>query len=69
MKLDLRIPIGLMFGIIGIILMIYGFFSEHDIYNRSLKINVNLWWGVILFVFSIVMLLLAMRANRKISKD
>jgi hypothetical protein len=68
-KLDLRIPIGLMFGVIGIILMIYGIFSEHSIYDRSLKININLWWGIMLFGFGIVMLLLAMRASHKLSKD
>jgi hypothetical protein len=66
-KLDLRIPIGLMFGVVGIILAIYGLFSERAIYHRSLEININLWWGIVLFVFGAVMLLLAIRAGRKIS--
>jgi hypothetical protein len=45
MKLDLRIPIGLMFSIIGALLVVFGLASDPAIYQRSLDINVNLWWG------------------------
>jgi hypothetical protein len=65
MKLDLRIPIGLMFSVIGIILAIYGLFSERAIYERSLNTNINLWWGVAIFIFGAVMLLFVMHSNRK----
>ena len=56
MKLDLRLPIGLMFSIIGALLVIFGLASDPSIYQRSLGINVNLWWGLVLLVFWLVML-------------
>jgi hypothetical protein len=61
MKLDLHIPIGLMFGIIGVALVAYGLASDRAIYARSLGINVNLWWGLVLVAFGAVMLALARR--------
>lgn len=65
MSLDIRIPIGLMFGIIGLILAGYGFFSDKAIYAKSLGFNVNLGWGCVLLVFAALMLWLAGRARRK----
>jgi hypothetical protein len=56
MKLDLRLPIGLMFSIIGALLVVFGVVSDPAIYQRSLGINVNLWWGLVLLVFGLVML-------------
>ena len=64
MKLDLRLPIGLMFTIIGILLTLFGMVSDEAIYERSLGINVNLWWGVVLVVFGVAMLGLMMRGRR-----
>jgi hypothetical protein len=61
MKLDLRLPIGLMFSIIGVLLAVFGFASDPAIYQRSLGINVNLWWGLVLVVFGLVMLWLVRR--------
>jgi len=55
MNLDLRLPIGGMFSIFGFILTAYGILSDSAIYERSLGINVNLWWGIVLFAFGIVM--------------
>jgi hypothetical protein len=63
MKLDLRLPIGLMFTIVGVLLTVFGFTSDTTIYERSLGINVNLWWGLVLLAFGLVMLGLAMRAR------
>jgi membrane-bound ClpP family serine protease len=62
MGLDVRFPIGGMFTIVGIVLVIYGLVSPAELYQRSLGINVNLWWGLVLLVFGGVMLLLAYRA-------
>jgi len=67
MKLDLRLPIGLMFSIIGFLLVVFGLVSDTAIYERSLGVNVNLWWGVVLVVFGLTMLGLAMRGGRKVS--
>jgi hypothetical protein len=61
MKLDLRLPIGLMFSIIGVLLAVYGALSDPAIYQRSLGMNVNLWWGMVLLVFGLVMLWLVRR--------
>jgi hypothetical protein len=64
MSLDVRFPIGGMFSIIGAILTVYGLVSDEAIYQRSLGINVNLWWGLVLLAFGLAMLGLAIRARR-----
>ena len=63
MKLDIRLPIGLMFSIVGLMLVAYGLTSDPSIYQRSLGINVNLWWGLVLLVFGLAMLALSFRAR------
>jgi hypothetical protein len=64
MGLDIRIPIGLMFSILGALLVFYGWSSEAAIYQRSLHININLWWGGVMLMFGLLMLWLG-RARRK----
>jgi len=64
MNLDLRLPIGLMFSLFGVLLTLFGLFSDRGIYDRSLGINVNLWWGLVLLAFGLVMLRFATRGNR-----
>lgn len=64
MTLDLRLPIGLMFAIFGVMLVVYGLVSDTAIYARSLGINVNLWWGAVLLAFGLAMLGLALRTRR-----
>ncbi len=61
MGLDIRIPIGLMFAILGILLTGFGLFSDRSIYERSLGININLIWGIVLIGFSAVLLWLGSR--------
>jgi hypothetical protein len=46
MGIDLRYPIGLLFAIFGLLLVLYGLLA-----SRSLGINVNLWWGLIMLLF------------------
>ena len=67
MQLDIRIPIGLMFSLLGAILTIYGLLTASDkaAHERSLGININLWWGLFIIGFGAVMLLLARRARHK----
>lgn len=66
MNLDLRLPIGLMFTIFGAILVGHGLLTSGDaIYGRSLGINVNLWWGLVLLAFGLVMLALARGGRRR----
>lgn len=64
MGLDIRMPIGLMFSLFGVILTAYGFLSDPAIYALSLGININLFWGLGLLVFGGCMLLLGMRGSR-----
>lgn len=64
MNLDLRLPIGLMFTIFGVLLTGFGLISDKAIYSRSLGINVNLQWGLVLLAFGLVMLVLALRPGR-----
>ena len=61
MGLDIRLPIGGLFSILGVLLGGYGLVSDRGIYERSLGINVNLWWGVALLVFGVVMVGLGRR--------
>ena len=61
MGLDIRLPLGLLFVIIGLLLSGFGAFSDHAIYARSLGINVNLWWGLVMLVTGITLLKLSTR--------
>ena len=63
MGLDIRIPLGMMFTLLGCLLVGFGFFSDPAIYQRSLGIDVNLWWGLVLLVFGALMLWLGWRAG------
>jgi hypothetical protein len=50
MRLDIRLPIGAMFAVLGALLILYGAvtFREADMYERSLGVNINFWWGLIM---------------------
>jgi hypothetical protein len=61
--LDIRLPIGLMFTLMGALLTIYGLVSDPALYARSLGINVNLYWGAFMTVFGLVMLALGRPAK------
>jgi len=65
MQLDIRIPIGLLFAVIGAVLVLFGLTTDPAIYEvHSLGHNVNVGWGLILLVFGILMLGLAYRRRR-----
>ena len=70
MNLDLRIPMGLMFSLVGIILAAFGLATNGDaaLYAKSLGINANLWWGLVLFVFGLTMLLLGRLSQKRLAK-
>jgi len=59
--LDVRIPLGLMLAVIGLLLAGYGLVGDTSIYARSLGINVNLIWGCVLIVVATILLILATR--------
>lgn len=68
MGMDIRWPIGLMFLLIGAVLTGYGFLSGPALYEKSLGINVNLIWGVVLVAFGLFMAALGRRAQAHPSK-
>jgi hypothetical protein len=61
MGLDIRLPIGLLFSLIGLLLVGFGAFSDNAIYQRSLGFNVNLAWGAVLLVFGVIMVIIGRR--------
>jgi len=65
MNFDLRYPVGMMFSLFGALITIYGLTSDPAIYQRSLGINVNLWWGIVLLIFGVIMFVLAVRAKNE----
>jgi hypothetical protein len=70
MNLDLRTPMGLMFSITGAILVIWGLKTNGDaIYARSLGINSNLWWGIVLLIFGLTMFILGERRQHKLEEE
>jgi hypothetical protein len=64
MGLDIRWPIGLMFTLIGFLLVIYGAVVKSD-HAISLGININLVWGTVLLIFGGLMLLGAFTGSGK----
>lgn len=42
MGLDVRLPIGALFTILGVVLAFFGVVSDKALYERSLGININL---------------------------
>lgn len=61
MNLDIKIPIGLLFTILGVLLTIFGLVTtgETEMYSRSLNININLWTGLSMLVIGIFLLVTA----------
>ena len=70
MNLDLRIPMGLMFTFTGAIMTAWGIKTNGDaIYDKSLGINANLWWGLVLLAFGMTMFILGQRSQRRLAKE
>lgn len=63
MGFDIRLPIGMMFSVFGVLVGGYGAATRgSEMYARhSLGININFWWGIVMLMFGGVMLLLARR--------
>ena len=65
MGLDIRLPIGGLFTVLGLLLAGYGLVSEKALYERSLGINVNLEWGLVMLIFGEIMAVLGRRGAGK----
>lgn len=58
MGLDIKIPIGLLFSILGVLLTIYGLatIGNMELYEQSMNININLWTGLTMVMIGVVLL-------------
>ena len=71
MGLDIKIPIGLMFSIFGLILTILGLITAGDtaMYEQSLGYNINLLSGIIMLVFGCFMLFTSRLFKKKKNEE
>jgi len=66
MGLDIRWPIGIIFTIYGAIMIVYGLVADASVFQeKSLGVNIDLWWGLAMLVFGVFMGALAFRASRR----
>jgi hypothetical protein len=68
MGIDIRLPIGALLACIGLLLSLQGLVGDPSIYAKSLGINVNLWWGLVLLVVGAGFLVAVTRARRRARK-
>jgi len=66
MSLDIRLPIGMLFTVLGLLLAGYGVVGDPAIYERSLGYNVNLVWGLVLLGFGVLMLVFGRRGTSSV---
>ena len=64
MGLDLRIPVGTLFAVIGVLLGVYGAVTLGQPGTAPTGVPINLVWGLVLLAFGMAMLALARRARR-----
>ena len=62
---DLRLPLGWLFATLGVLLVIAGLRATPAADTRSLGININLIWGVVMIAFALLCLWLARREARR----
>lgn len=65
---DLRIPLGWLFAVLGLLLVVTGLRATPAADARSLGININLIWGVVMIAFALICLWLARREARRRSR-
>jgi steroid 5-alpha reductase family enzyme len=66
MGLDIRLPIGIIFTIYGVILLIYGLLADAAMFReKSLGVNIDVWWGAAMLAFGVFMGALAFGAARR----
>jgi multisubunit Na+/H+ antiporter MnhG subunit len=58
-----------LFLALGVLLTIFGLAGDPQIYQRSLDVNINLWWGIVMLLFGLALLALGRRGQRRQSGD
>jgi hypothetical protein len=64
-SLDIRLPIGGLFAILGLLIGGYGLATGADRarYAISEGVNINLWWGLVMLAFGLLMLAAVSRSR------
>jgi uncharacterized membrane protein HdeD (DUF308 family) len=66
MGFDIRLPIGSLFSTLGALLILFGLATlQSPIYQRSLGMNINLGWGIIMLIFGLLMVYFARRSRSR----
>lgn len=67
--LDVRLPIGGLFTALGLLLSGYGLATAGDPshYARSLSVNINLWWGLVMLAFGLTLLAAVWLSRRRLA--
>ena len=67
--LDVRLPIGGLFTALGLLLAGYGLATAGDEshYARSLSVNINLWWGLVMLAFGLTLLVTVWFSRRRLA--
>jgi hypothetical protein len=68
MRFDIRLPLGLLFLVLGLLLTVFGLASNKAIYERSLGINVNFWWGGAMLLFGLLLSVLGRQRHRDLTQ-
>ncbi len=63
--MDIRTPIGSMFSILGMIIVISSFVQSADDLKKAQGWNISLYWGLFMIAFGVMMFVLARRAAAK----
>lgn len=68
MNLDLRIPMGMMFSMAGAVLLAFGLATRTrpELYNKSFGINADLWWGLAMLIFGLIVMSFGRRGQGQI---
>jgi len=64
--MDIRAPIGGLFTVLGVMLAGYGLFSPAGgTASSPSDTNVNLWWGLTMLAFGVIMLVMSRRGTTR----
>ncbi len=63
--IDLRLPIGIFFILVGLIITIYSIIAPAYVPHIKEHINIDLYWGIVLLIFGIPMTIFGWMAEQK----
>ncbi|WP_390357616.1 hypothetical protein [Virgibacillus halophilus] len=61
---DLKFLTGIIFCYLGLVLFVYGLFTDKKA-DFPFPINVNLWWGIVTFLFGLAFFIVAFVTHKK----